>query len=208
MIMKWIMKNRKNLAEQYFSQKEWSLLETVLLAVLIIAAIVATFVQGGGPVGIPFFMISAVGLIFCRSAKIKDSEIDRMLQNLLVDNGVERTNNSFSGYELSNTVVKKRKDGKWISSKYYITNISWLPDKKIALDVYSVDLVSAVVNKEIYTISSDELVLVKKRIRVSEGQKSVAYLRLKSSNQLLPITLDDYTTSQLIEQICSEYEEI
>lgn len=73
------MKN-KNTVEQYFYQKDFSILEVVLLIIAIISLIVATFVQGGGPIGFPALLICIVVFCIYRSFKIKDAEIDRTLK--------------------------------------------------------------------------------------------------------------------------------
>ena len=45
------MKN--NIAQRYFAQKKVSIVDVVCIVVAIVAAIVGTFVWGGGPIGIP-----------------------------------------------------------------------------------------------------------------------------------------------------------
>ena len=104
------MKN-KNRVEQYFYQKDFSILEIVLLIIAIVSLIVATFIQGGGPIGLPILLICIVVFCICRSLKIKDTEIDQILKKIIQDNQIMYSDSTIVGYDLKNTVVKKRKDG-------------------------------------------------------------------------------------------------
>ena len=76
------MKN-KNLARQYFNQKESSPLEIVLIIIAAMSAFATIFVDNGGPIGILAFFLSIAVLIFYRSKRVKDEEIDQMLQKFI-----------------------------------------------------------------------------------------------------------------------------
>ena len=69
------MKNN-NSVEKYFYQKNFSLLEIILIIISVISLIVATFVRGGGPVGLPVLLACVVTFFIYRSFKVKDNEID------------------------------------------------------------------------------------------------------------------------------------
>ena len=68
------MKN-KNDAEKYFHQKDFSILEIILIIIAIVSVFVATFIQGGGPVGLPILLVCIVAHFILHSLKIKDNEV-------------------------------------------------------------------------------------------------------------------------------------
>jgi hypothetical protein len=56
------MKN-KNIVEKYFNQKDFSIIEIVWIIIAVVSLIVATVVQGGGPIGLPVLLACIVA--FC-----------------------------------------------------------------------------------------------------------------------------------------------
>ena len=103
------MKNTKNKAQQFFKQKDFSIVEMILLVLVILSAIIATFIQGGGPIGLPIFLICIIGFAICRSLKMKDEEIDDILKKIIAENQIDCSDHTIVGYNLKNTIVKKRK---------------------------------------------------------------------------------------------------
>ncbi len=70
----------KNRVQQYFYQKDLSVAEIISLSLAVVSLLAATFVRGGGPVGLPALVICIVAFCVFRSLKVKDSEIDEMLK--------------------------------------------------------------------------------------------------------------------------------
>lgn len=198
------MKNN-NRVEKYFNQKNFSVAEWIFLAVAIVAGFVATFIWGGGPIGTPVMLIGIIGFTTCRSFKVKDAEVDRLLENILEEKQVERTENTLVGYDLNQTVLKKRKDGKVISPKYYVTNITFTSSETI-LQVNVIDLISASVEKERLTVDERKSVeVVEENIKTLVGPKKMTYIKIEDNDIHIPVTLTDYQSSQLMEKICSRH---
>lgn len=198
------MKNN-NRVEKYFNQKNFSVAEWIFLAVTIVAGFVATFIWGGGPIGMPVMLIGIIGFTTCRSFKVKDAEVDRLLENILEEKQVERTENTLVGYDLNQTVLKKRKDGKVISPKYYVTNITFTSSETI-LQVNVIDLISASVEKERLTVDERKSVeVVEENIKTLVGPRKMTYIKIEDNDMHIPVTLTDYQSSQLMEKICSRH---
>ena len=198
------MKNN-NRVEKYFNQKNFSVAEWIFLAVAIVAGFVATFIWGGGPIGTPVMLIGIIGFTTCRSFKVKDAEVDRLLENILEEKQVERTENTLVGYDLNQTVLKKRKDGKVISPKYYVTNITFTSSETI-LQVNVIDLISVSVEKERLTVDERKSVeVVEENIKTLVGPRKMTYIKIEDNDIHIPVTLTDYQSSQLMEKICSRH---
>ena len=198
------MKNN-NRVEKYFNQKNFSVAEWIFLAVAIVAGFVATFIWGGGPIGTPVMLIGIIGFTTCRSFKVKDAEVDRLLENILEEKQVERTENTLVGYDLNHTVLKKRKDGKVISPKYYVTNITFTSSETI-LQVNVIDLISVSVEKERITVDERKSVeVVEENIKTLVGPRKMTYIKIEDNDMHIPVTLTDYQSSQLMEKICSRH---
>ena len=67
MFLKERLIDMKNNAEKYFYQKDFSILEIILLIIAIVSLIVATFVQGGGPIGLLVLLVCIVAFFICYS---------------------------------------------------------------------------------------------------------------------------------------------
>ena len=200
------MKNKnknKNKVEQYFEQKSFSIIEIVLLVISVICVFVAIFVQGGIPMGLPVLLVCVVVFCVLRSFKVKDAEIEQILNKIIEDNAIERSENTIECYDLKSTLKKKRNDGKFVSSKYYISNITFSAEATI-FNVYSIDLVDKTVEKSSYTVNCNEKInLNEEFVRISGGSVSVAYLEFLSC--LIPVTLKDYKTAELVGKICEKH---
>ena len=196
------MKN-KNKAEQYFYQKEFSLVETLALIVAGISLLVMTFVRGGIPMGTPFLLASVV--IFCifRSYKIKDCDIDQLLDQMIRENNIERSQNFIECFDLRNSLLKKRKEGKIVSSKYCITNIK-ISSEATTFTVYRLDLIERSVKEEVYTVASDEkIALVEEMLKTKVGSLDAPYIEFCGVN--IPVSLKEYDTAELVRKICDKH---
>lgn len=193
----------KNKVEQYFHQRNYSLMEIILLIVMGISVFVMIFVRGGIPMGTPVLLICIVAFCVLRSFKIKDSDIDQILDNMIQDNSIERSENVIECYDLKNALVKKRKEGSIISSKYCITNIKF-SSEAIIFTVYKLDLISRAVEKDIYTITSNEkIVLIEEMIKTDVGFTEAPYIEFNGST--IPVTLKEYNTASLVQKICDRH---
>ncbi len=197
------MKN-KNRVEQYFYQKDFSIMDIVLLILAAVSLVVATFVQGGGPMGLPILLICIVVFCICRSFRTKDNEIDQALKRIILDNKIEYSKSAMESYDLRNTVIKKRKDGKLISPNYYITDVI-SSSVDTLFKIYIIDLINSSVKMVSRSVNYNEKVtLCEERIKTDVGSVKVSYLKI-DDECVIPVALNDYKTSQLVEKICEKH---
>ncbi len=194
------MKSR-NSVERYFNQKEFSILDIVLIIIAFVSLVIATFVQGGGPIGLPILMLSIIVICVYRSFKIKDTEIDQTLKRIIQDNKIECSENSIQCYELKGMLTKRRKDGKYISSNYYITNIIFSSEETL-FHIYVIDLIKQSVETVSHsTKCTEKITLIEEKIKTNSGLAHVAHLEIDNAF-VIPVTLNEYRTSQLVQKIC------
>lgn len=194
------MKNR-NSVERYFNQKEFSILEIVLIIIAFVSLMIATFVQGGGPIGLPALLICMIVFCIYRSFKIKDAEIDQTLKRIIQDNKIECSENSIQCFELKGTVTKKRKDGKLISPNCYITNIIFSSEETL-FHIYIIDLIKQSVETVSHSIKcTEKITLIEERIKTNSGLAHETHLKTDDAF-IIPVTLNEYRTSQLVQKVC------
>ncbi|MBQ7969205.1 MAG: hypothetical protein IJ292_05220 [Clostridia bacterium] len=197
------MKN-KNDAEKYFHQKDFSISEIILLIIAIVSLIVMTFIQGGGPVGLPVLLVCIVAFFIRDSFKIKDNEIEQVLKKLMQDNKVKYSESAIECYELKNTAIKKRKDGKFISPNYFITDITFAPEYTL-FNIYIIDLIEQSVETVFHRINCNEkITLTEETIKCNAGFVKMSYLKFENGC-VIPVTLNDYRSSQLLQKICDRH---
>ncbi len=196
----------KNEAKQYFYQKNFSIFEIILIIVMVVSSIVSTFIQGGGPIGLPTLLICIGVFCICRSRKIKDEEIEQILEKIIQDNQITYSDNTIAAYDLKNAVVKKRKDGKLISPNYYITDIITTADGVITFNSYAIDLINSSVKMISHSVTNnEEIILIEETIKTNVGSVKVSYLKINGSC-MIPVILNDYKTSKVVENICNRHE--
>lgn len=193
----------KNIVEKYFHQKDFSIAEIIVLILAVASAIVAIFIQGGGPIGLPALLVCICAFSIIHSKKIKDDEIEQIIKKIKDDNQIPDSDYTIEGYELKNTAVRKRKDGKLISPDYYVTEIRTSTDGSIIFNVYAINLIDSSVKMTSHSVSGNgKVTLVEETVKTSKGPAKMSYLRLDESCTI-PVTLNDYKSSQLIESICN-----
>ena len=194
---------KKNNVAKYFSQKSFSLLDLICIVVAVIGAIVGTVVWGGGPIGFGLLGISVVILVISRSTRAKDEEVDKELERLLNENGIDpAAQNSVSGFDLEATVMRG-KDQKLRSERYFVTSFDFLEDK-IAVKSLCLDLINGTVTENVYEISKGEGVSVIETAVPKASNKKSCRLYCESFGEAsVPVSLDDLESSKLIEKVCA-----
>ncbi len=195
------MKRETNVVKQYFDQKGFSAVEWVCVVLIAVSAIVATFVTGGGPIGLPLLLVGVIGFVICRGRMIKDDEIDKILARLIEENKIESTANTLRGYNLTHEIIKRRKDGKCISPEYYMTDLVFDIPGETVFHVHVIDMLSQSVKKNTYRVKEgSEISLIEKDISSMSGRKA-AYIKIGYCDALIPVSLSDYASAKLIEKI-------
>lgn len=193
----------KNNVGKYFSQKSFSVLDLICIVIAVIGAIVGTVVWGGGPIGFGLLGISIVILVISRSTRAKDEEVDKELERLLGENGIDTAaKNTVSGFDLEATVIKG-KDQKLRSERYFVTSFDFLEDK-IAVKSLCLDLINGTVTENLYEIGKGERAsLIETAVPKVSNKKSCRLYCESFGGAGVPVSLDDLESSKLIEKVCA-----
>ena len=193
----------KNNVAKYFSQKSFSVLDLICIVIAVIGAIVGTVVWGGGPIGFGLLGISIVILVISRSTRAKDEEVDKELERLLGENGIDTAaKNTVSGFDLEATVIRG-KDQKLRSERYFVTSFDFLEDK-IAVKLLCLDLINGTVTENMYEIGKGERAsLIETAVPKASNKKSCRLYCESFGGAGVPVSLEDLESSKLIEKVCA-----
>ena len=193
----------KNNVAKYFSQKSFSVLDLICIVIAVIGAIVGTVVWGGGPIGFGLLGISIVILVISRSTRAKDEEVDKELERLLGENGIDTAaKNTVSGFDLEATVIRG-KDQKLRSERYFVTSFDFIEDK-IAVKSLCLDLINGTVTENSYEIGKGERAsLIETAVPKASNKKSFRLYCESFGGAGVPVSLDDLESSKLIEKVCA-----
>ena len=194
---------KKNNVAKYFSQKSFSVLDLICIVIAVIGAIVGTVVWGGGPIGFGLLGISIVILVISRSTRAKDEEVDKELERLLGENGIDSAaKNTVSGFDLEATVIRG-KDQKLRSERYFVTSFDFLEDK-IAVKSLCLDLINGTVTENLYEIGKGERAsLIETAVPKASNKKSCRLYCESFGGAGVSVSLDDLESSKLIEKVCA-----
>ena len=193
----------KNNVAKYFSQKSFSVLDLICIVIAVIGAIVGTVVWGGGPIGFGLLGISIVILVISRSTRAKDEDVDKELERLLGENGIDTAaKNTVSGFDLEATVIRG-KDQKLRSERYFVTSFDFLEDK-IAVKSLCLDLINGTVTENMYEIGKGERAsLIETAVPKASNKKSCRLYCESFGGAGVSVSLDDLESSKLIEKVCA-----
>ena len=194
---------KKNNVAKYFSQKSFSVLDLICIVIAVIGAIVGTVVWGGGPIGFGLLGISIVILVISRSTRAKDEDVDKELERLLGENGIDTAaKNTVSGFDLEATVIRG-KDQKLRSERYFVTSFDFLEDK-IAVKSLCLDLINGTVTENLYEIGKGERAsLIETAVPKASNKKSCRLYCESFGGAGVSVSLDDLESSKLIEKVCA-----
>ena len=194
---------KKNNVAKYFSQKSFSVLDLICIVIAVIGAIVGTVVWGGGPIGFGLLGISIVILVISRSTRAKDEEVDKELEHLLGENGIDTAaKNTVSGFDLEATVIRG-KDQKLRSERYFVTSFDFLEDK-IAVKSLCLDLINGTMTENLYEIGKGERAsLIETAVPKASNKKSCRLYCESFGGAGVSVSLDDLESSKLIEKVCA-----
>lgn len=193
-----------NTVEKYFKQKNWSLVEIICVVIAVIFAIVATFIDGGGPIGLPLVGLSVIILIICRSTKISDTEIDALL-NKLIDDNIDTCESKYviKAFDLRNCPGTKGKDGK-IRSTNYVISCFLFECCETQIVVYRFNLLSNSMQKETYAIPKNEKIsLIEESVQIGGIKRTIQYIECKTASLIVPVNSNEMDSFKIIEKLCS-----
>ena len=193
-----------NYVEKYLTQKKFSTLDIILIAVCVAAVIWAIFLPNGIPVGVPVLFVAAVSLLFSQSRRVKDSHFDSILKQIMQDNNLlTEGNNVICVYDLQREMIKKGKDGVFRTDKYVITNASFERDGSVNLIVNRLDLVTGAVKVEKYCISKEtKIALTEQNRKINSDLLEIALLESDMFEESIPVSANDYNAEKLISRLC------
>jgi hypothetical protein len=194
---------KKGLAQKYFEQKNWTVLELILLGVAIIAAGIITFAWHGIPIGTPFFVVAVFALLLLKTQKIKDSEIDFMLNKWVAENiENEVLKKCIQGFNLQAHPIKKGKDNKMRSSIYTVTLVEFAKENA-SLTCWKFDLIKEDLIKENHTVViGTDISLIEKSITVLGTNKEISFLKSDIFSSDIPVDINDITVDNIVKRLC------
>ena len=196
------MKNK--IAQKYFAQKKFSVVDFICIAVAIVAAIVATFVWGGGPIGIPLLALSLIVLVFSRSTRVKDSEIDRIVKKMFSENcGELEENKLICTFYLSKESALKGKDGK-IRSPQYVVSYYETVESGTNITVFYFNLIeNTLVKENFFANDGTKLFLEESTVILSSWRKKMYFLSSNEQGFSIPVSVDDIGSARILEKLCN-----
>ena len=193
---------KKSNTVKYFTQKNWGAAEIACVIIAVISFIVATFVWGGGPIGMPLLGIAVLVLIILKSSKVKAAEIDRELEKLIEEASIDSTSkNLIKTFDFKSEYLVKDK-GEWRSSVYVISEIELLEENTL-VTVHRIDLLAKRILKESYTLRSDDKIsLVEENLVTKFGNKTIYYLASDFFSSNIPVCVNDSRAYEIVNKLC------
>lgn len=184
--------------EKYFKQKSWSIPEIICVVAIIVAIIFILAISI--PIGVPLGGVAVIVLVFIKSAKIKDAEVDRALNAIMEAHGITLDPNSVVGvYDFKETRVVKGKDGKLRSDRYVVAAFSFGGESK-DITVYRIQISTGQVVEKTYMFHGEEDVFLQEEaLMTSAGRKTVYFLVGSIFEEPIPVPMDDVQASKLVE---------
>ncbi len=186
--------------EKYFKQKNWSVPEIICIVAMMVAIVFIIAISI--PIGVPLGGVAVIVLVFIKSAKIKDAEVDHALEAILQAHEITLDPQStIATYDLKGARIVKGRDGKFRSECHVVTVIDLGRETK-EITVYRIELLTGRVQQENYTLAYTEAVLLQEEaVMTSSGRKTVRFLINPAFKSPVPVSTDDMDASKLVEKI-------
>ncbi len=198
------MKEKKNKAEAYFAQKNYSTFEIVCIAVLTILGILGYFFFGWYFVFMPIVIVGII-LAVSRSVRPKDSDIDTVLQSLIEKSQIEiDEKNSIACYDLTATPIRKGADSKLRTHIYVISHFDFA-EKNTYITSYTYDLVAEAFAVQDFTVPSGAKLQLEEEMLA--GHIKHAQLLVMPNGSKIAVATDDINASDIIERLCGTQEQ-
>ena len=141
-------------------------------------------------------------LVFMKSAKIKDEEVDLALDSLIAAHGITiGPESTICVYDLTAPRVIKGKDGKLRSNRYVVSVMTWECDTR-EIEVYRIEILTGQVIKKKYALTeSDDISLQEKPIVTPIGRKTAYFLACSAFDAPIPVSMDDIQASKIVEKM-------
>ncbi len=197
------MKEKKNKAEAYFAQKNYSTFEIVCIAVLTVLGVLGYFFFGWYFVFMPIVIVGII-LAVSRSVRPKDADMDALLQSLIEKSGVQTDEKTtIACYNLTALPVRKGADSKLRTHIYVISNFAFCEDRT-DITTYTYDLVAQSFDERKFTIPTDTKLTLGEQT-LAGFAKRAQYLTMPDGSTVA-VTTEDINASDLIERVCEAKE--
>ena len=141
---------KKSDSEKYFAQKTFSAFEIVCFSIMGLSVIAFLFIWGWGSIGLVTLLFSGGGFLFSRSLRVKDSDIDELIDEFAKENKIELDSEALIKiFDFKSQYAAVGKDGKtrtgvFVTSEYVFDGDKELASKYLVPDtdyeVYSIDM--------------------------------------------------------------------
>lgn len=191
--------------EKYFTQKEWTVIEIICVAFIIIGAILFTFVWNAGPIGIAIFLVALVVLLISKSSKIKAADVDAAKAKLLSDEIINRnSNNCIEMYDPLAEYTKIGKD-KVLRSTEYVVSVFDFKNDSTDIHVTRADLLQGSIEREVFTVTSRDVPELTDEVFTIGGvRKTVQFIKCPPLRLSIPVTTNDIDSSSIVEKLCKK----
>ena len=179
------MKNQ-NVAEKYFTQKKTSALEIAFIVITAIGAVL--FLMNWRYYGVPALAIGVGGLIFTNSAKIKDAEVDELIEKIIIDKRIElQKENVLRAYDAEKEPRVIGKDKTIRTSTYYIAELNY-KKAECQITLYEFDLCAMDVStKKIVLPYECRVELTENEMMTEIGRKKLYHIVCEEQAFRLPV---------------------
>ncbi len=188
--------------QSYFTKRR-PILEIVCIAGWILCVPVVIFMPGGIPIGMPVAAVLAVIYIIYNGSKVKDSEVDVALENMIAACKLSLDPRTALGcYDLAVAPVVKGKDNKLRTSLYVVSVYEENTDGR-TVTVYRFHLLDGTSERKRYTLPPDDcLTLTETSVMTPVGPRTRSALIHPLLDGDIPVTTADLESSRLVEGLC------
>ncbi len=195
------MKQKKSRMQKYFAHRA-PIVEIICYIGFAFCAVAAVFLPGGIPIGMSVATVLAVVLIFTTAARVKDAEVDAMVENLLAARGIPSdSGTTLACYDLAAKPVVKGRDGKLRSSVYILSRYDEFDDE-LRIMTYCVDILAEDVQKEIYHVPADTAITLTEASVMTPNGPRTRYTLTSTAFPPIPVPAGDYEAAQFLRELC------
>ncbi len=189
--------------QKYFKQRSWTIPEIACLIVAVPSAVCA-FIDGLGWFGIPLALVSIIALVFLKSLKVKDAEIDGAFDELIggaMDRATEE--GAIKCYDLTDSHIVRGADGKIRTSRRILSVYSF-DNTGATVTVYTFDILAGSSERSTHRIPRDASVtLSEEEVMLPGGKQTAQYLVCSGPVLKIPVSNRELHASEILEKICA-----
>ena len=177
---------KTNVAEKYFTQKKTSALEIAFIVITVIGALL--FLMNWRYYGVPALAIGVGGLIFTNSAKIKDAEVDELIEKIIIDKRIElQKENVLRTYDAEKEPRVIGKDKTIRTATYYIAELNY-KKTECQITLHEFDLCAMdVATKKINLPYECHVELIESEMMTEIGRKKLYHIVCEEQGFRLPV---------------------